>query len=60
VGGAALYLLSDLSGAVTGEVHFVDCGYSILSMPSMAALKSMEGEKEAEAAPEKAPREAAQ
>jgi enoyl-[acyl-carrier protein] reductase I len=60
VGGAALYLLSDLSGAVTGEVHFVDCGYSILSMPSMSALKSMEGEKEAEAAPEKAPREAAQ
>ena len=28
VGGAGLYLLSDLSGAVTGEVHFVDCGYN--------------------------------
>ena len=28
VGGAALYLLSDLSGAVTGEIHFVDCGYT--------------------------------
>ena len=29
VGGAALYLLSDLSGAVTGEVHYVDCGYNV-------------------------------
>jgi len=33
VGGAALYLLSDLSSAVTGEVHFVDSGYNITSMP---------------------------
>ena len=33
VGGAALYLLSDLSGAVTGEVHFADCGYNIIAMP---------------------------
>jgi enoyl-[acyl-carrier protein] reductase I len=33
VGGAALYLLSDLSTAVTGEVHFVDSGYNIISMP---------------------------
>ena len=30
VGGAALYLLSDLSSAVTGEVHYVDCGYNIM------------------------------
>jgi enoyl-[acyl-carrier protein] reductase I len=30
VGGAALYLASDLSSAVTGEVHFVDCGYNIM------------------------------
>ena len=35
VGGAALYLLSDLSGAVTGEVHFVDCGYSTTFMPDL-------------------------
>ena len=35
VGGAGLYLLSDLSGGVTGEVHFVDSGYSILSMPTL-------------------------
>ena len=30
---AALYLLSDLSAGVTGEVHFVDAGYNIISMP---------------------------
>jgi len=33
VGGAALYLLSDLSTAVTGEVHYVDSGYNIVAMP---------------------------
>ena len=33
VGGSALYLLSDLSAGVTGEVHFVDAGYNIVSMP---------------------------
>ena len=57
VGGAGLYLLSDLSGAVTGEVHFVDCGYSTIAMPNLNALKQSE---ETEAPVEKAPREAAQ
>ncbi len=33
VGGAAVYLLSSLSEGVTGEVHFVDSGYNIISMP---------------------------
>jgi enoyl-[acyl-carrier protein] reductase I len=33
VGGAGLYLLSDLSGGVTGEIHYVDSGYNIISMP---------------------------
>ena len=33
VGGAALYLVSPLSAGVTGEVHFVDAGYNIISMP---------------------------
>jgi enoyl-[acyl-carrier protein] reductase I len=33
VGGAAVYLLSGLSEGVTGEVHFVDAGYNIISMP---------------------------
>jgi enoyl-[acyl-carrier protein] reductase I len=33
IGGAALYFLSDLSGGVTGEVHHIDAGYNIISMP---------------------------
>ena len=33
VGGSALYLLSDLSAAVTGEIHFVDAGYNKVGMP---------------------------
>jgi enoyl-[acyl-carrier protein] reductase I len=32
VGSAGLYLLSDLSRAVTGEVHYVDCGYNNVGM----------------------------
>lgn len=47
VGGSALYLLSDLSGAVTGEVHFVDCGYSTVAMPNLAALKTIDAEASA-------------
>jgi len=33
VGGSALYLLSSLSNGVTGEIHYVDAGYNIVSMP---------------------------
>ncbi len=33
VGGAGLYLLSPLSSGVTGEIHYVDSGYNIISMP---------------------------
>jgi enoyl-[acyl-carrier protein] reductase I len=40
VGGSALYLLSDLSAGVTGEVHFVDAGYNIISMPQPGSLKA--------------------
>ncbi len=40
VGGAALYLLSRLSEGVTGEVHFVDAGYNIISMPRPDDIKS--------------------
>lgn len=40
LGGTALYLLSDMSGGVTGEVHFVDSGYNIISMPHPDALKA--------------------
>src|SRR5262245_22226851 len=42
VGGAGLYLLSDLSGAVTGEVHFVDCGYNTIAVPNLEALHAIE------------------
>jgi enoyl-[acyl-carrier protein] reductase I len=40
VGGSALYLLSHLSSGVTGETHFVDSGYNIISMPRPEDLKS--------------------
>ncbi len=39
VGGAALYLLSDLSAGVTGEVHFVDAGFNVVGMPPTSDLK---------------------
>ena len=39
IGGSALYLLSDLSGGVTGEIHYVDSGYHILKMPRPEDLK---------------------
>jgi enoyl-[acyl-carrier protein] reductase I len=39
VGGAGLYLLSDLSAGVTGETHFVDSGYNIISMPRPDDIK---------------------
>ncbi len=32
VGNSGMYLLSDLSTAVTGEVHYVDAGYNIMGM----------------------------
>jgi enoyl-[acyl-carrier protein] reductase I len=32
VGGAGLYLLSDLSSGVTGEIHHVDAGYNVIGM----------------------------
>ena len=42
VGGSALYLLSELSGGVTGEVHFVDSGYNIISMPRPDVLQAQD------------------
>src|SRR5688500_9435872 len=51
VGGAALYLLSDLSGAIAGEIHYVDAGYNIVAMPRLETLKSQD---------EKAARDAAE
>src|SRR4029077_21289153 len=40
LGGSALYLLSDLSGGVTGEMHYVDSGYNIISMRRPEPLKA--------------------
>jgi enoyl-[acyl-carrier protein] reductase I len=39
IGGSALYLLSGLSGGVTGEIHYVDSGYHIVSMPTLDEMK---------------------
>lgn len=39
IGGAGLYLLSDLSTAVTGQVHYVDGGFSAVGMPMPEKLK---------------------
>jgi enoyl-[acyl-carrier protein] reductase I len=50
VGGAALYLLSDLSRAVTGGIHYVDCGYNIVAMPRLDLMKATEEKPDREAA----------
>ena len=39
VGNAALYLLSDMSAGVTGEIHFVDAGFNVVGMPPTPDLK---------------------
>lgn len=48
VGRSALYLLSDLSSGVTGQIHFVDSGYSIMSMPRIEELKEQDRRESAE------------
>jgi enoyl-[acyl-carrier protein] reductase I len=40
IGGAAVYLLSDLSTGVTGNIEFVDSGYNIITMPQPSALRN--------------------
>lgn len=42
IGNTAVYLLSDLSSAVTGEIHFVDSGYNIVSMPRLDGLSTLD------------------
>ncbi|MEM7197728.1 MAG: enoyl-ACP reductase FabI [Pseudomonadota bacterium] len=39
IGKSALFLLSDLSGGVTGEIHHVDCGYSTVGMTGLGAYE---------------------
>jgi enoyl-[acyl-carrier protein] reductase I len=46
IGSTALYLLSDLSSGVTGEIHFVDSGYNIVSMPRLTTLKEQDTPEE--------------
>jgi len=54
VGNAALYLLSDLSAGVTGEIHFVDAGYHVVGMPSTQNLKGWAAENGEDTEGEKA------
>jgi len=42
IGNTALYLLSDMGSAVTGEIHYVDSGYNIMAMPRLSELKAVE------------------
>jgi len=44
IGGSALYLLSDLSRGVTGEIHYVDAGYNITSLPTLERLRTVDTE----------------
>lgn len=41
IGGSALYLLSDLSAAVTGEIHYVDCGYNTIGVSSRQTVEKV-------------------
>jgi enoyl-[acyl-carrier protein] reductase I len=41
IGGSALYLLSGLSSGVTGEIHYVDCGYNLIGVPSRQVVESV-------------------
>jgi len=48
VGHSALYLLSEMSAGVTGEIHYVDSGYSIIGTPPSAQLKGWIGPDDGE------------
>ncbi len=39
IGNSALYLISDLAGGVTGEIHYVDAGYNKVGMPDPKNMK---------------------
>jgi enoyl-[acyl-carrier protein] reductase I len=41
LGNTALYFLSDLSTAVTGENHYVDCGFNVLGVPRRDVLETI-------------------
>jgi enoyl-[acyl-carrier protein] reductase I len=46
IGRSALYLLSDMSSGVTGEIHYVDSGYNIMSMPTLEQLRMLDPDRE--------------
>ena len=46
IGRSAVYLLSDMSSGVTGEIHYVDSGYNIMSMPTIEQLRNLDPERE--------------
>jgi enoyl-[acyl-carrier protein] reductase I len=51
IGNTAVYLLSDLASAVTGEIHFVDAGYNVIAMPPIDEMKAADAtEPDSEAA----------
>ncbi|MBI3433767.1 MAG: enoyl-ACP reductase FabI [Proteobacteria bacterium] len=60
IGGAALYLLSDLASGVTGEIHFVDTGYNVVSMPHPTTLTNVDEAQAALEAQAAAVKDAAQ
>ena len=33
IGNTATYLISEMSKSITGEIHYVDCGFNIIGMP---------------------------
>ena len=41
IGNSAVYLLSDLGSAVTGEIHHVDCGYHTVGMVAVDEAKQI-------------------
>ena len=51
IGNSALYLLSNLSSGVTGDIHFVDSGYNIISMPRAESLKIIDAAEAASETP---------
>ena len=44
VGGAAMYLLSDLSSGVSGEIHYVDGGFNVVGMKLLDNVEPEAGE----------------
>ena len=44
VGQSAVYLLSDMSAGVSGEIHYVDVGYNTIGMAAFDDLKAAQSE----------------